>query len=112
MTYTEASAECGIFGDCLVKLLYTVDKTLESRASEGSHVIDESVGFESGLHIEEYESSSESVVDHRYTSVGGIHKSDEVDISRYVEFLSGVQKLKFITSLIGLDKHKELTEDT
>ena len=111
MSDTEACSESGIIGNSLVKFLDTSDEALELGSSERLHVFDEAVGFESGLHIEEYESSSQSVVDHCNASVGSIHKSDDVDIPRNIELLSGVKEGQLVSSLIGLDEHEELTED-
>lgn len=62
------------------------------------------------------ESAAQRVIDHCQRAVGGVHGTDEVEVLRNVELVIRVSRVcewnrEFASSLVGLDKHHQLTEN-
>ena len=111
MSDAEAVAEGLVLGDHAVEGFHLTHQGLEPRIVEAGAVLTEAVGVEGGAQFHEGKAAAQRVVEHREAAVRRVHHADDVDVCRHAEQLVGVEELEFVSALIALDEHEQLTKN-
>ena len=111
MSDLESASKRFIICYLFIQCLDLVNQCVECFVSKGILVFCKSIGIKSRLHLKEAEPSPECIIDHRKTSIGSIHHTDDIQILRYRERHSTISQSRLCATIILLDQHQKLTKD-
>ena len=74
-------------------------------------IFPETIGRESGLHLEEAETAAQSIVNHCQTAVGCIHHANDVYILGNRKIIACLSQFDILPPITVLYKHKQLAKN-
>ena len=88
----EASQSKGIIGsnDC-VELFDTVNQAIKLPICQMHSVLPKSVALKFRFHLKKGKPAAQRIIQHRKTSVRGVHHSNDIKLGRHRKFIAGIQ---------------------